>query len=259
MSAIEQKPQYSKFEYKDFDSFFGEHVIISSPPEHVQDEMEREKDRLINEVITEHFSEKLPETAPLDEFHIEENIQSFEVPHEAALDIEAVKTESYQKGYNDAKNLFEGELQARREDSNLESLLKSKLESITSALDLENQVFRLASNVLAVIAKKLHLMVPADFETVILGEMVPLLSKYYKIGSIILTVNPDKVDYCKNLFKIGSLPHHISENIVVNADESMAKDSCSLKWNDTSLEYNQEELVLDIEKILDHLKIEVNN
>jgi hypothetical protein len=254
-TSLEQK-QYTKFEYKEFGSFADKYFVIPIPEPVVKTEAEIVQDQLINDVITDHFSDQAPKISDLSDIAPKEAVME---PIAPVIDLEAMKMESYKRGYDDAKISLEPQLKVIREDDILHSLIKEKLESISPVFDLKDQTFKLVTDLLNVMAKKLHLMVPADFESIILGEMVPLLSKYYKIGTITLNVNPDRVDYCKNLFRIGSLPHNISENIVVNADESIARDNCSLNWNDTLLDYNQEELVLDIEKILEHLKIEANN
>ena len=249
MSMIPQKI-YTRFNYKEFGNSSGKSFIVPTATNIAHNEATLEKDRIINEAIAEHFAENEQDASDVAEIS--------ETPN-PAIDIEAVKTESYSRGYENAKISLEPELKRVKEDDFFHSLLKEKLESITPGIDPQDQTFKLASDLLGVIAKKLHLMVPADFESVILGEMVPLLSKYYKIGAITLNVNPERVDYCKNLFRIGSLPHNIAENIVVTSDESIARDSCNMEWNNTLLEYNQEELTLDVEKILEHLKMEINN
>jgi hypothetical protein len=256
MNMIPQQKQYTKFEYKEFGNLADKHFVVHIPESVIKNENEIAKDRIINDVITEHFTDNAPIITDISDFVPKEEKNT---PIAPIIDLEAMKMESYKKGYEDAKIALEPELKLIREDDIFHSLIKEKLEAISPVIDIKDQTFTLVTDLLSVMAKKLHLMLPADFESIILGEMVPLLSKYYKIGTITLNVNPERVDYCKNLFRIGSLPNNISENIIVNADEFVARDSCNLNWNDTLLEYNQEELILDIEKILEHLKIEVNH
>ena len=258
MGIMQQNSQYTKFEYREFGNVLGHDTIVAAPSTHKND-ADKEKDRIVTEAIVDHFSSSLDSLEEEQQNDTQPIPPPPPPPPAPIIDIESIKAESYKMGYNDAEAALLPALEKIKDDEAFNFLLKNKLESITSSINFEDQVFKLLSNLLVIIAKKLHLMVPADFESLILGEMVPLLNKYYKIGSITLNVNPDRVDYCNNLFRIGSLPQRISENIIVVADDSIAKDNCNIKWNDTVLEYNQEELSLDVENILEHIKIEINN
>lgn len=257
MSMISREKQYAKFEYKEFGYSVDKHFAMPMSETIAINEAETVQDQPINDIITDHFSnDHAPKITDISDFAPKEEKNE---PIAPVIDLEAMKMESYRRGYEDAKIAFEPQLKSVKEDDQLHALIKQKLEAISPTFHLKDETFKVVTDLLNVMTKKLHLMVPADFESIILGEMVPLLSKYYKIGTITLHVNPERVDYCKNLFRIGSLPQNISENIVVSADESKARDNCSLDWHDTLLEYNQEELILDVEKILEHLKMKVNN
>ena len=181
------------------------------------------------------------------------------VPEEPMVDLERIKEESYQRGYKEAESLLSPKLEAQEGDKAFDVLIKDKLDSIRPAMDLKDNMFEMLSGLITIIAKKLHLTVPADFEAIILGEMVPVLNKHYKNGSIIVKVNPERVDYCNNLFKIGELPEKVFENIELIPDESVAKNDCNIEWQDALLKYNQEDLIVEADKILDHLKTKIEN
>jgi flagellar biosynthesis/type III secretory pathway protein FliH len=116
-------------------------------------------------------------------------------------------------------------------------------------------MFSMVANMVAAMAKKLQLMIPVDFESIILGQMAPILTKYYKNGAIMIYVNPERVDYCNNLVKIKELPLNMAENIKIISDDAISYNDCKIEWQDAMLQYNQEELALEIEKILANLKI----
>ena len=142
-----------------------------------------------------------------------------------------------------------------KEDEALVASLKSKLEAIVPVIDSQEQVFTLAAKAVGAIAKKMHLAIPAVFEGIILGEMMSILNKYYKTGEITIKVHPERVDYCENLLKIKALPARIAGNVKILSEETVGKSDCTLAWNETELEYSQDQIVKDADAILEHLNI----
>lgn len=282
--------QHSKFEYKDL-SKNSHFVESSSGATHVQGAFK--KDEIIGQVVSEHFidnftddalgsmtdikthkiaEDKLPETElgeiktqcfSEDGQNMGDLITSIQDSPSAKaqpeIDVEKIKEEAYQKGYKEAESLLSGKLEAKVQNENLNNLLQEKLSSIEPSSDLSNETFEVASGLIAILAKKLHLAVPADFEAIILGEMVPVLNKYHKKGKVIVRVNPERVDYCNNLFRIGELPETLLGDIELVPDEAMLANDCSIDWQDATLEYNQEDLIEEADNILEHLKMKIEN
>ncbi len=231
--------QYRKFEFQDFNSG----VVIAAPK---KDESETK----IEQIVTDAVVDALNENMGLNEDPIPRVITP-----EPEVDVDAIRAESYQNGYNDAKMHFEPLLKEIKSDESLVESLKSKLEAILPVVDSQEQMFALSSKTLGVIAKKMHLAVPADFEKIILGEMMSILNKYYKTGEITIKVNPERVDYCENLLKIKALPARIAGSVKIVAEETVGKSDCTLAWNETELEYSQEQIVKDTDAILERLDI----
>ncbi len=240
---MQYQPQYTKFEFREFSKCAVVHM------EH-KNEQELEKERLINEAVAEHLIENT---------HHTDNESFTNINHQPEINIEEIREESYKHGYDDAKAHFEPLVSQVKNNDSLCSLLQSKLEAVAPVADLQDDVFRLSASLVSTLAKKMHLVLPTDFEAIILGEMLPLLSKYYKMGTITLGINPERVDYCTNLLKIGTLPTTIAENIKIVQNKDVGTNDCKLEWHETQLEYNQEQMILDAEKILEHLKMEINN
>jgi len=230
--------QYRKFEFHDFNSS----EVISAPK---KNESEIKIDQIVADAVVDALNENMsmPEVCALEESPA------------PVIDVEAIRSTSYQNGYSDAKTHYEPLLKAIREDEALVATLKSKLEAILPIVDIQSQIFTLASKALGVIAKKMHLAIPADFEKIILGEMMSILNKYYKAGAITIKVHPERVDYCENLLKINTLPARIAENVKIVPEETVGKNDCTLAWNETELQYSQEQVVEDTDAILEHLNM----
>lgn len=283
--------QHNKFEYRDLGkgSFFVEAPVKAHKTANFQ------QDNIISQVVKEHLKDEFaesvhteaasmsdivthklaPDNVPdmdlseIKTYSFSEDGQSLgdvsqslakqEVPKPSDIDVASIKEESYQQGYQAAKAELEHALNEKSSDEALYNALQEKLAAIEPKDDIQNEAFDLSSGLIAILAKKLHLAVPADFEAIILGEMLPVLNKYYKKGKVIAKLHPDRVDYCNNLFRIGELPKELADNIEIVPDESVPKNDCSIEWQDAALEYSQEDLLTEAETIIDHLKVKIEN
>lgn len=266
--------QHAKFEYPDLRK--GAAIVQHSPPSSF-DTTEFHQEKIINEAISEHFAENLTSGGDIDDIKTHKIDAEPEVDleikthpfSEAGIslddnnsdirDIEKIKEEQYQKGYKDAEALLTPKLEANKLDENFLNEFKKKLSAFEHKPSLDSKLFEMMSGLIAILAQKLHLSIPPDFEAILLGEIVPVLNKYYKKGKVIISVHPERVDYCNNLFKIGKLPKKLMENIELVSEEKLPKNNCSVKWEDATIEYNQEDLLIEAEKILDHLKTKIEN
>ena len=242
--------QYRKFEFRDLKSG----SVIAAPK---KDESETKIAQIVTDAVVNALTDNIgipneSNTNPLQD-HIPELVHE-----EPTIDVDAIRAESYQHGYSDAKAHFEPLLKEIKEDESLVGSLKSKLEAIMPVIDMSEQTFTLASKALSAIAKKMHLTIPTDFERIILGEMMPILNKYYKTGEITIKVNPERVDYCENLLKIKALPARIAGNVKIAPEDTIGKSDCTLAWNETELEYSQEQITKDTDAILEHLNMKLS-
>ena len=68
-------------------------------------------------------------------------------------------------------------------------------------------------------------------------------------------MHPERVDYCENLLKINTLPARIAENVKIVPEETVGRSDCTLAWNETELQYSQEQVIEDTDAILEHLNM----
>lgn len=237
--------QYNKFEFRDF----NRGTVIRTPP---KDEVQAEIEQIVTNAVVDALQENI---GNVEDKVAQESSEEKMEESQPAIDIDSIRAESYQNGYNDAKMHFEPLIKGVKEDESLVQVLKSKLEAILPVVDIKEQTLTLSTKALVEIAKKLHLAIPTDFESIILGEMTAILNKYYKTGEITITVHPEKVDYCQNLLKISTLPTRISENVQIVPEDTMGKGDCTLRWKETELEYSQGQIIEDTDAILEHLKV----
>lgn len=159
------------------------------------------------------------------------------------------------KGFAEAKEHYEPLLQEIEAKNALTNILQAKLEAITPVGDLQEQIFRLSTKLISAIGQKMYLVWPIDFEKMMMNEIAEMLKKYCKSGTIIVTVHPSRTESCRDILKIASLPPRMSENIRIEGEETMEKNNCKVEWQDSRLEYNQEQIMLEAERILEHLKM----
>jgi hypothetical protein len=239
--------QYRKFEFRDLNNG----SVISAPK---KDESATKIEQIVTDAVvgalTDNIGLSTDTMTKLDYENVIDPVQELPV-----IDVELIRGESYQHGYSDAKAQFEPALRAIKEDERLVESLKSKLEAVVPVVDVQEQILGLASKVISAIAKKMHLVIPVDFEGIILGEMMSILNKSYKTGEITIKVHPERIAYCENLIKINALPARIAGNVKIVSEETLGKSDCALVWNETELEYSQDQIIKDADAILEHLNI----
>lgn len=245
--------QTNKFEFKDLK--FGDDQFVSAP---TFDQGQEQEQELINEAVTEQLSDNMI-NVPLDQI-INEGISTIpKEPSYSESEIAAIREEAYAKGKMETEALLQPQIQAVEADKSFNDLVKAKIEALSPQVNIQSEIDQALVHLVEVIAKKLHLHLNSDFESIINQEILPILNKYYKNGSIIFRIHPDRVDYCKKLFKIGELSQDLFENVEFVGDDNVSQNDCRIDMNEASINYNHEDLINEVEKILDHLKIENKN
>lgn len=253
------KKKYEKFELEELPKSAVVNSLVHAKNQEV--------DELINEAVSEHLnkiideedqdSEKSSELAKksIDDsleprnILLEENIQE----QELEIDIEAIKAEFYQKGLEEAKAKYETIISEKDSDNDLSKKLSEKLSLISQGVDIDAQIAKVSAEAISSIAKKLHLILPANFEEIISNGMIEKLKSFYKEGSIVLTIHPDRYDFCTELLQSDEIPSKFKENFQIIKDDKLGMDDCILDYHETRLEYNQEQLTVEIDKIIEQL------
>jgi flagellar biosynthesis/type III secretory pathway protein FliH len=227
-----------------------------------------EVDELINEVLTDHLSkiaDKDIETYSKNASKVEKpvdgavespdsNTANIDIKNEAEIDIEAIKKEAHQNGFTEAQTKYESMLLESNSTASLSEKLNEKLVLISPAKDMDSQIAKVSAEAISGIAKKLHLILPSNFEEIITKGLIDKLKSFYKDGNISLTIHPDRYDYCNEILQLDSIPSKFKDNFQIVKDEKLGNDDCILDWNETRLEYNQEQLTDEIDKIIEQLK-----
>ena len=226
---------------------------------------ESEVDKLINEVVTEHLIKIVEDTSTNNDLEskksIDESSESINMRPEIekeSIDIDFVKQEAFAKGYDEAKLNYEKQLEELTSENKFAGLFKEKLQSIVPAVEIDSQIAKVSAEAIAGIAKKLHLILPADFQEIIRHGLFEKLKNFYKEGVITLTIHPDRYAFCTEVLQSDEIPSRFKDNFQIIQDDKLNKDDCSLEWLDTRLEYNQEQLSAEIDKIIEQLKSTTN-
>jgi flagellar biosynthesis/type III secretory pathway protein FliH len=170
--------------------------------------------------------------------------------NEPAIDIERLRTESYESGRQDAEAEMRPVIEKLKTEFHFSSELQQKLNLITRSVDLDEQMTKLICDLVQNIARKLYLTLPVDFEQMFLREISNIIRKFYKEGQITVRVHEDMVDRCNNLLQSINLPSH---NLDIVVDEDLYNNDCVVEWGESRLEYNQNSIIQEIEKMVEML------
>jgi flagellar biosynthesis/type III secretory pathway protein FliH len=240
--------EHKKFELEEL----PKSAVVNSNA-HSQDE---ETMQLINEVVTEHISKIVDDVTigePLDE--IKKNLNTESVySTDPIIDVEQIKLESYNRGLEESASKYEPMLTKLNENNNFSELLHQKLSSIISKEKVDSQISKISAESIAGIAKKLHLILPSNFEEIIRVGLIEKLKNFYKEGNITITIHPGRYDFCKEILQSDTISSKFKDNFQIVKDDKIGEDDCRLEWADTRLEYNQEQLTAEIDKIIEQLR-----
>jgi flagellar biosynthesis/type III secretory pathway protein FliH len=238
-------PKYEKFIFQDLPKSAVVNLYnkqISSDPY---------KEEIINTVIAHHLNTIMTD----DKENIHKELAKDEQDtQKIEIDIEQIKLDCYNKGLDDARAQYEPIINGLQADSSFAELLEQKISEISNKSDIDAQIAKLATQVITGIAKKIYLILPIDFEQILRLELLARLKKFYKEGQIRLIINPNRYDFCINILQSEHLAANLKENMRIIKDDQIGMDDCKLEWDNTCLEYNQDQLSTEIDSILEQLK-----
>ena len=143
---------------------------------------DQETMQLINEVVTEHIS-KIVDEVTIDESSDEikknfNNEPAVVASIEPVINIEQVKQESYNKGLEEAASKYEPMLADLAANNDFSELLRQQLSSIIPEEEVDSQISKISAEAIVGIAKKLHLILPANFEEIIRIGLIEKLKNF---------------------------------------------------------------------------------
>lgn len=241
--------KHGKFELEEL----SKSAVVNSSV-HAEDQ---ETMQLINDVVTDHISKITDEVhAESQNDDIKKNVKEpvIEAPVEPAINIEQIKQEAYNKGLEEAKAKYEPMLADSGAKNDFSELLRQRLSGIVPGEGIDSQISKISAEAISSIAKKLHLILPSDFEEIIRNGLIEKLRNFYKEGDITITIHPERYDFCKEVLQSDTIPSKFKDNFQIVKDDKIGEDDCRLEWADTKLEYNQEQLTTEIDKIIEQLK-----
>lgn len=135
----------------------------------------------------------------------------------------------------------------------LANKLLKNLSEIVPAANFDEKVAKLSAEAISGIAKKLHLVLPVNFEEIICKGLIDKLNKFYKEGIIVIKIHPERYDFCSQILQLDEIPAKFKGNFKIEKDNKLTSDDCIVEWNDTILEYSKEQLSEEIDIIIERL------
>lgn len=170
-----------------------------------------------------------------------------------SVDIEEIKRLEFERGFKEAEDKYNQQQSNEQKDFDVAEKLLEKLSQLKPEEEFDTKVAKLSASSIALIAKKLHMILPVNFEEILHQGIIEKLSKFYQEGIISVTVHPDRYDFCSKILQSDSIPAKFKGNFKVAADDKLSDNDCKLEWKDTHLEYSTEQLAEEIDKIIERL------
>lgn len=236
-------PKYQKFVFKDF----PKDSVVHTPADSTESDM---KDQLIAGAVVQHLETIVDSTNTQNDIETIQEIPESE--KEPEVDLTEIRAESYKLGYEEAKKESDILIEQLKSDLNFSTLLHQKLDSIAPTKNIDQELLTFSVECIKSIANKLFVSLPVEFNQILLKEMLSITHKFYKEGQITVRVHTNRLEYSQDLLKSDERMKHANVNILV--DENLGINDCVVEWSETRLEYNQELIKNEIDRIFDQLE-----
>lgn len=232
--------EYAKFIFKDFPTESVVHKTVDSTESEIQDQ-------LIAGAVVQHLETIVPADTT-------STVQASET-HDAVqeeIDLTKIRAESYSLGYEEAKRETEPLIEQLKSDLHFSTILHQQLDVIAPKNDIDKQLLTFSVECIKTIADRLLLSLPVEFDKILLNEMLSITHKFYKEGQITIRVHTNRLEYSEDLIKSDARIKPENVNIVV--DDNLGSNDCVVEWDETRLEYDQERIKLEIDRIFNQLQ-----
>ena len=167
--------------------------------------------------------------------------------------IEEIKRIEFERGFKEAEDKYRKLQENEEKDSNVIEKLLDKLSQLKPEEEFDLKVAKLSASSISLIAKKLHMVLPVNFEEILYQGIIEKLSKFYQEGIISVTVHPDRHDSCSKILQSDYIPAKFKGNFKIVVDDKLSDNDCRVDWKDTHLEYSMEQLSEEIDRIIERL------
>lgn len=250
--------QYKTFVFEELSK---NHVVHM----HHGDNIENDKNDIINCVVSKHLHDIVNNSEDQNEDNTQDlddtmEQEAIKIAHnndnrQEHIDIEKLKTENYEKGVEDTKYKYEEMLNQQKIDYEFSELLRSKLSSIELCNTIDHDLIKLSTQIVIAIIKKMYMIVPVDFEKLLQEKLITLASSLYKEGAIIFSVNPSRYELCTKILQTDSVSDALRGKLQLIKNDALGKNDCKIEFNDTCLQYTQDDIMNEANQILDQLKV----
>lgn len=145
----------------------------------------------------------------------------------------------YARGYADATQHYAEIMQQEQSKIALTQTLIDNLHNLSNNEEHIENISQTCATLLSTLASKLALVLPVDFKRIITERVITLITSLQVPGKIIIRVSPGKLEYCRELIE-SHIPH---QDVAVIADSAIAEHDCTVKWQDSRVEYRQEDII----------------
>lgn len=249
--------QHKKFIFENFDKA----MVVNREYHNNQSEPVSELDGIISGAVMKHFTELADHNNEQFQHHDGEANDSIIMPDvdgdESELSVDNDLAENQARIYEDAieklKSEYEQKISELEHKLAFSGQILEKFAHLPVHHNPEKQIVTICSQVVSQIANKLYLSLPAKFNNIFNG-LLKMLKKSYKNGRLTITLHSQNYDLCKELLASDENFAIIQDNIEIIKDDNLTHTDCKVDWQDTRFEYNQEQLSLEVNKIIEQLK-----
>jgi hypothetical protein len=211
------------------------------------------EEKIQDEEETIHEEGKIEEDTLEPEYLDEEKKEWIEdeAPSIPVIDIEAIKHESYNEGYKKAKHELEQEIVRVKSEADFQKNISQEFSKLNFQYEnYENQVCNASIKILHSMLERLVKKLPTDFEKIVTEQLTRLIKNNRVEAELIVKFNGKQQALMNEIYQKLALSEESKKYIKLEVDDNLTTEACQVYYREAALEYKEEQIVQEIDKIL---------
>jgi flagellar biosynthesis/type III secretory pathway protein FliH len=164
-------------------------------------------------------------------------------------DINTIKNEEYNRGYNDAMILMNNVVESMQLEIDFKKILESKISELSRNLDDElHSIVQMLCEITRKFASRLYKEISSNFEQIFHHNIENYLKNHLKDGEIEIYIHPDRSDIVESV--IEQFRENKNVKIKVITSNSFGVNDCKVDWQKGYLKYDENIMAQVVDEML---------
>jgi flagellar biosynthesis/type III secretory pathway protein FliH len=177
-----------------------------------------------------------------------DHLQNEEEP-DIQIDIEQIKKDFYQEGYQKAKEELEPLICAKELEDELRKKIIAQLDVLNLTEELRNNISQEVADVIKTILAQLNKLIPTNFDHLFQENFLPIIQNGILVGDVEIKMHPSKKESIAKIIVEHVKDSNISK-IRLLEDDNLSTDDIKIEYANGTFQHKSDEIFAAIDKII---------